>query len=89
MIHTMKYYLVMKISEQNYRSKGYMEYYIKFKNKKNVQMHMCVGMVKNTHRIQNMHGHEKHQKLSQGKEGGEKNWEGICKGFKILMFHLK
>lgn len=52
-------------------------------------MHMCVGMVKNTHRIQNMHGHEKYQKLSQGKEGGEKSWEGICKGFKILMFHLK
>lgn len=45
---------------------------------------MCVCMVKNTHTEQNMHGNEKHQKLPQGKEGGEKNWEGIRKGFRIL-----
>lgn len=45
---------------------------------------MCEYMVNDTHTQQNMHGNEKHQKLPQGKEGGEQNWGGIRKGFKIL-----
>ena len=38
-----------------------------------------------THTQQNMHDEEKHQKLHQGKEGGDQNWGWICKGFKILL----